>query len=120
MGARAVGPLDGVHVLVIDNNQDARAILAATLEHRGAIVSTAASAQSALNVLRQVQADAVVCDINLGKRDAFWLIERARHHQRPPFIANSAQDYDEEELARAEFVAYLRKPIELETLTSTV
>ena len=114
--------LAGVFVLVVDDNVDAREILRSTLTYLGAVVATAASAPAALSILGQIQPGVVVCDVNLGARDAFWLVRQVRTLQAaaPPFIAISAQDYDEDELRGAGFVSFLRKPIQHETLIREV
>lgn len=116
------GALAGVFVLVVDDNEDAREILRSTLTYLGAIVATAASARAALNVLSQIQAGVVVCDVNLGDTDALWLIGQIQAQQPtlPPFIAISAQDYDDDELRSAGFVAFLRKPIEHDVLVREI
>ena len=114
--------LAGVFVLVVDDNEDARDILRSMLAYLGAIVATAASARAALNVLSQIRAGVVVCDVNLGDNDALWLIRQIQAQQPtlPPFIAISAQDYDEDELRSAGFVAFLRKPVEHEVLVTEI
>jgi len=113
--------LSGVFVLVVDDNDDAREILRSMLSYLGAIVATAASAAAALSVLGQIQPGVVVCDVNLGDNDALWLIRQVQVHQpAPPFIAISAQDYDEHELRAAGFAAFLRKPVQHAVLIAEV
>jgi CheY-like chemotaxis protein len=116
------GALAGVFVLVVDDNEDAREILRSMLSYLGAIVATAASAGGALNVLTQIRAGVVVCDVNLGDNDALWLIRQiqARQATPPPFIAISAQDYDEDEIRAAGFVSFLRKPVQHEVLVTEI
>ena len=115
------GALSGVFVLVAEDDHDARHILETLLTYLGALVSTAPSAAAALNILGQVRADVVVCDVNLGDQDALWLIEEARRHQPDtPFIAVSGRDYDEHEMRRAGFAASLTKPVRQDLLISTI
>ena len=121
MGVPPPGELSGVLVLVVDDNDDAREILRSILAYLGAFVATAASAAAALNLLAQIQADVVVCDVNLGDADAMWLIREARQHQPvTPFIAVSGQDYDEDEMRRAGFMAYLTKPVRQDLLIGKI
>lgn len=121
MGPPPFGALSGVFVLVAEDDEDARSILQSLLSHLGAIVTTAAGAQAALNILGQIRADVVICDVNLGDRDALWLIEEARRHQPDtPFIAVSGQDYDEHEMLRLGFTASLTKPVRQDLLVSTI
>jgi DNA-binding NtrC family response regulator len=115
------GALSGVHVLVVEDDDDARAILESLLTYLGAFVSTAASAAAALNILGQVKADVVVCDVNLGDNDALWLIQHVQEHQPgAPFIALSGQDYDEYEMERVGFTTYLTKPVPHDLLVSKI
>jgi DNA-binding response OmpR family regulator len=121
MGVPPLGELSGIFVLVVEDDADARHILESLLTYLGAFVSTAPSAEAARNILGQVKADVVVCDVNLGDQDALWLIRQARHHQpTTPFIAVSGQDYDEHEMTRAGFNAYLTKPVRHDVLVSTI
>jgi CheY-like chemotaxis protein len=121
VGSSPFAALSGVHVLVVDDNADAREILRSLLAYLGAFVSTAGSADGALNFLTQIMVDVVVCDINLGDRSALSLIQEVRQHQPDtPLIAISGQDYDESEIERAGFVAYLVKPVGQERLVRTI
>ena len=121
MGVARSDALGGIHVLVVEDDDDARDILQSVLEYLGAFVSTAANARIALNILGHVKADVVVCDVYLGDADAMWLIREARAHQPgTPFIAISAQDHDEDEMQRMGFSASLTKPVGHDVLVSTI
>ena len=80
MGTPPLGALSGVFILVAEDDADARSILQSLLSYLGAIATTAVSARAALNILGQIRADVVVCDVNLGDQDALWLIEEVRQH----------------------------------------
>jgi CheY-like chemotaxis protein len=59
--------------------------------------------------------------VNLRDQDALWLIQHARPHQPDtPFIAMSAQDYDERQMQRAGFSASLTKPVRHDLLVSLI
>lgn len=121
MGVPPLGELSGIYALVVEDDDDARHILESLLTYLGAFVSTATSAAAALNILGQVKADVVVCDVNLGDNDALWLIQEVRQHQpETPFIAVSGQDYDEYEMRRVGFTAYLTKPVRHDVLVSRI
>jgi len=93
VGVPQFGALTGLHVLVVEDDDDARDILRSVLTYLGAFVSTAATAHIAVNILGHIKADVVVCDVYLGDTDALWLIREARAHQPgTPFIAVSAQE----------------------------
>jgi CheY-like chemotaxis protein len=121
MGQPPLAELSGIHVLVAEDNDDARTILRSLLSYLGAFVSTAASAQHALDILAQIKVDAVVCDVQLGDNDALWLIQHTGQYQpATPFIAISAQDYDEDEMRRAGFSAMLTKPVRQDLLVGQI
>jgi CheY-like chemotaxis protein len=54
--------LNGVHVLLVDDNDDARAILQSYLQHVGANVTTARSGGEALGMLQEVAAHVIISD----------------------------------------------------------
>ena len=70
--------LDGVRVLVVEDEADARHLLAAVLQKRGARVYMAASAAEALEVLQREQPDVLLSDIALQDRDGYELIRQVR------------------------------------------
>jgi CheY-like chemotaxis protein len=70
--------LDGVRVLVVEDEPDARHLLAAVLQKRGARVFMAASAEEALEVLQRERPDVLLSDIALQEQDGYELIKRVR------------------------------------------
>jgi CheY-like chemotaxis protein len=71
-------PLDGVKVLVVDDEPDARELVRLVLEECHAEVITAASAQEALEVLEHEQPDILVSDIGMPQEDGYQLIRKVR------------------------------------------
>ena len=113
--------LTGLHLLVVEDNVDARAILTAVLEYCGALVTQASTATGALRVLRQTTPDAVVADMHLPDHDAPWLLREARQvRSHAPFVAVSAEDFDQEDLEQRGFEAFLVKPLDLPRLVAAV
>jgi PAS domain S-box-containing protein len=70
--------LDGVCVLVVDDDPDALEMLRYVLHSRGATVRIAASAQAALETLDQWRPDVLVCDIAMPDQDGYELIAQVR------------------------------------------
>ena len=70
--------LDGLRILVVDDNQDARAALTAVLEECGADVIPVDSASAALDALPRVLPDVMVSDIAMPEIDGRALIHRVR------------------------------------------
>ena len=67
-----------VHVLVVDDDVDARELAKRLLEMAGATVSLASSASEAIERILAVQPDVLVCDIGMPAEDGYSLIRRLR------------------------------------------
>jgi hypothetical protein len=77
--APAVEPrLVGVCVLVVDDEPDAREIMATALEASGARVEIAASAREALEILERTPVDVLLSDIAMPDEDGYALIYKVR------------------------------------------
>jgi PAS domain S-box-containing protein len=70
--------LDGVRVLVVEDEADARHLLAAVLQKRGALVFMASSAAEALETLERERPDVLLSDIALQEQDGYELIRKVR------------------------------------------
>src|SRR5262245_55817571 len=71
--------LEGLRVLFVDDETDARDLVKEALERCGAIVTTADSAPSALLLLREDRPDVLISDIGMPGLDGYELIRRVRH-----------------------------------------
>ena len=115
------GVLDGLHILVAEDDRDNREILKSILGYFGALVTVTQGVDDAAAMLRQVAPDVVLADMMLGAGTGFRLVERARRRGSPvPFIAISGQDFNADELEAAGFAAYLRKPLDHQKLIDTI
>jgi signal transduction histidine kinase/ActR/RegA family two-component response regulator len=70
--------LDAVRVLLVEDEPDARDVVATILDQAGATVTAVASAADALVALRDLVPDALVSDIGLPVEDGYSLIRRVR------------------------------------------
>ncbi|HEY9862014.1 MAG TPA: CHASE domain-containing protein, partial [Candidatus Obscuribacterales bacterium] len=70
--------LQGLRVLVVDDEPDTRDFLATALEQGGATVITAASAAEALVKIRQQSLDVLISDIGMPETDGYTLIHQVR------------------------------------------
>jgi PAS domain S-box-containing protein len=77
-GLEAAPRLDGVRVLVVEDEADARHLLAAVLQKRGARVFMASSGTEALEVLQRERPDVLLSDIALQDMDGYELIRKVR------------------------------------------
>jgi ATP-binding cassette subfamily B protein len=115
------GVLSELHILVVEDDDNARTILRDLFKYFGASVTVANSARDALRRLRQVNPDVVVADMRLGDRNASWLLRESRDIPcEAPFVAVTAYSFDERALRTQGFVALLKKPLDRDGLVDAV
>ena len=119
--------LHGIHVLAVDDEPDALALVSEVLEAVGARVTTAQSAEDALEKLETESPDVVVADLGMPRIDGFAFIERVRHHDNPrvreiPAAALTAYARSEDRMhtLQAGFQIHLAKPIDPAELVTTI
>jgi signal transduction histidine kinase/ActR/RegA family two-component response regulator len=71
-------PLDGVRVLIVDDEADSRELVRSVLEPHGAMVRDAATADEAFDLLRAWRPDVLLADIGIPGEDGYSLIARIR------------------------------------------
>ena len=121
-GADAVN-LQGISVLVLDDEDDAREVMATLLAQHGAAVIQSASAESAMQTLRDRPVQLVVADIAMPQIDGFEFIRRVRAEGNTvPAIAVTAfaRFDDRRQALGCGYTAYLAKPIDAHQLAKTV
>jgi len=119
--------LEGLTVLVVDDEEQARQVVAAQLEEHGAAVLTAASVAQAFEALQREHVDVLLADIAMPDEDGYGLIRKLRGlHPAPiaaiPAAALTAFARNEDRLAalRAGFQLHLAKPIDAHALVTAV
>jgi CheY-like chemotaxis protein len=119
--------LDGLRVLFVDDEADARELLAHVLGDAGAQVVVAASAAEALALLARERFDVMVSDIGMPGEDGYSLMRKvvaaaAAGRRMPPAIALSAfsSAQDRERALAAGFKTHLSKPLDAHALISFV
>jgi signal transduction histidine kinase len=115
--------LDGLHVLVIDDQRDAADGIALVLENAGAAVTIATSADEGLAAFAQRIPDVVVSDIGMPHRDGYEFIRavRARHGRVPAAALTAfARSEDRTRALLAGYDAHIAKPVEVRELLATV
>jgi signal transduction histidine kinase/ActR/RegA family two-component response regulator len=121
----AGGRLDGVRVLVVDDEPDSNEVVRSVLLACGAEVETAASAAQALGLLDRWRPDVLVSDIGMPDEDGYALITRVRARAddgRIPAIALTAyaRVEDRVKLLSAGFQLHVAKPLEPAELVAAV
>jgi len=119
--------LDGVHVLLVDDNEDALEIFGAYLRHLGAVVTVARNGAEALGLLEQARAHVIVTDLTMPGMDGVEFVSRLRGHRGEaesptPVIAVTAfpENYVPEAMHELGFRSYLVKPVNPERVAREV
>ena len=119
--------LAGVSVLVVDDDEQSRLVVAAHLEAYHAAVITAPSAATALDVLQRQRVDVLLADIAMPGEDGYSLIRKLRALETPSIagipaaaLTAFARNEDRQQALEAGFQLHLAKPIDADTLVSAV
>jgi CheY-like chemotaxis protein len=111
--------LRGLHLLVVDDEEDARALLETVLTRYGAKVVTASSVADAWRAIARRPPDVLLSDIGMPNEDGYALIRQLRRRQssaggRIPAVAITAYASATDALAArsAGYQAHVAKPIE--------
>jgi CheY-like chemotaxis protein/nitrogen-specific signal transduction histidine kinase len=119
--------LANVHVLVVDDEIDARELLKRLLEMAGAKVSMAASAAEAMECILAERPGVLVCDIGMRGEDGYSLIRQLRLLEEKqdsvlPAVALTAyaRSEDRTKAIRSGFQNHLAKPVEPAELLAVV
>jgi signal transduction histidine kinase/ActR/RegA family two-component response regulator len=109
--------LDGIRVMVVEDDTDGRNMLTILLERTGALVVSVASAREALDTLETIRPDVIVSDIAMADEDGYALIRRIRardaeHGGAIPALALTGYVFPEDRarLLAAGFQAHVGKP----------
>ena len=109
--------LDGVRILVVEDDADNREMLVEALELSGAVATPAGSAQEALAIIRNARPDVIVSDITMPGEDGYDLIRSVRalspEMRDVPAIALTAHVRPEDvtRVIEAGFTMHLSKPV---------
>jgi signal transduction histidine kinase/ActR/RegA family two-component response regulator len=117
--------LQGVRVIVVDDEPEARELLASILGAAGATVMTASSAQEARRVLSAEGADVLVSDLEMPGEDGYELLRSLRSNAGLPRITAIAvtayaRTADRRRALEAGFDGHLARPIEPAELVALI
>jgi PAS domain S-box-containing protein len=119
--------LDGLFVLVVDDQEDTRVFITLVLERCGARVMSVGSAAEALSALQELRPDVLLSDIGMPGEDGYSLIKRVRAlpaeqgGQTPAAALTAfARVEDRVKALRAGFQIHLPKPVEPMELASVI
>jgi signal transduction histidine kinase len=120
-------PLDGVRVLLVDRDRDARELLSVALQQRGAAVRAAGTVGEALEMLESWRPDVLLSDTLSPERDTYALVGKvhaleADRGGRIPALALTSLVRTDETMKRllSEVKRDLPKPVEPAVLTAEI
>jgi PAS domain S-box-containing protein len=119
--------LEGLRILIIDDETDALDLISVELAQHGAKVTGASNAQDALKALESSEFDLLISDIGMPNTDGYELIRQIRaqensKHQRIPAVALTAyaRVQDRMRAVMAGFNTHVSKPVEATELITVV
>jgi PAS domain S-box-containing protein len=120
-------PPDGLRVLLVDDEEDAREALRLILQQNGMTVTTAASAREAFDLVERLQPDILLSDVAMPGEDGLSLIRRVR--LLPPgggglipaaALSAYAAPSDRRSAFLAGFQQHIAKPVEPANLLAVI
>ena len=126
-GSGSPARLDGLRVLLVENDDDTRALLSMMLRPHGADVTSASSAAEALQVLEAALPDVLISDIGMPDKDGYELMRQVR--ALPPergglvpaiALTGYAGAKDQKLAISAGYQLHMAKPLEAQELVAAV
>jgi signal transduction histidine kinase/ActR/RegA family two-component response regulator len=119
--------LQDMRVLIVEDDEDARALLELALQEQGASVRTAGSAAEGIALLDRETPDVVLSDIGMPGEDGYAFIRRVRARPRSrggsvPAVAITAyaSAADRQAALSAGYQAHVAKPVDMEQVATLV
>jgi PAS domain S-box-containing protein len=122
-------PADALHdidVLLVEDDDDLRALVMTILERSGARVRASSSVREAMGLFRERRPEVIVSDLAMPDEDGFALMQQVREVEgdgaHVPLLALTAfgREEDQERVLAAGFARHLRKPIDPNQLVHAV
>jgi hypothetical protein len=119
--------LEGLHILVVDDEEDGRTLVTTVLERCGAVVTAVNSVAEALKAIQKRRPDVLISDLGMPEEDGYSLIKKVRaltpdRGAQIPAAALTAYARVEDRMRvlRAGFQIHLPKPVEPAELVAVV
>jgi PAS domain S-box-containing protein len=119
--------LNGVKVLLVEDDASTREFFTFLLQIYGAIVTPAASATEALTIFTQFKPDVLLSDIGMAQMDGYMLIQQVRNLPPEaggliPAIALTAYagEFNQKQALIAGFQMHLSKPVDPDELIKVI
>lgn len=119
--------LDGLLILIVDDERDTRQLLQQSLTYFGATVITAKSAEEGLKELVDKTPDVLISDIGMPDEDGYSLIKKVReledeNHRNVTAVALTAytRAHDRMRALASGYQNYVGKPVEPDELATVI
>jgi len=119
--------LDGLRVLIVDDEEDARELVSVMLTKSGAAMKCASSSSEAIEIIASWRPDVLIADIGMPVEDGYGLIKRVRALPREsggqtPALALTAYARTEDRVRAlsAGYQVHLSKPVDRVELAAVV
>ena len=119
--------LDGLHILVVDDNADSLFLTTCVLESYDVQVTTATSGSEALEIVKKLKFDMLIFDIAMPDMDGFSLLKQIRNNELTenrtiPAIALTALGSEEDlnMALKSGFQGYVNKPLDPNILVAEI
>ncbi|MBN3926065.1 ATP-binding protein [Nostoc sp. NMS4] len=119
--------LAGIHILVVDDDDDSREFHTFVLEQAGAMVTAATSAKEALQVLAESEPDILLSDIGMPETNGYMLMRQVKALQANQVkqilaiaLTAYAGEINQQQALESGFQKHLSKPVEPEELVRAI
>lgn len=119
--------LEGVRVLVVDDDRDTRELIVEMLSERRSEATAVSSATEGLRAVRTFRPHVIVSDIGMPTEDGYTFVEQLRslpaaEGGRTPAVALTAfaASVDRDRALRAGFSTYVAKPVDSSELMAVI
>jgi DNA-binding response OmpR family regulator len=116
--------LDGIRVLLVDDNEDIREMVSMALRKDGADTLCAGSAKDALKAFDDFRPHVLISDLDMPEVDGYMLIQRLRERaawQVPALVLSAYATPDDRVRSKeAGFQGHLGKPLDPDLLREAV
>jgi signal transduction histidine kinase/ActR/RegA family two-component response regulator len=111
-----------MHIGIVEDNEDARAMLRDLLESRGQRVETACDGMAGLHLALDHEPDVMLIDIGLPRLDGYQVAAEIRKRMKNPplLIAMTGYGHERERALAAGFDIFMVKPIDVVELETTL
>ena len=117
--SEAVGRLEDVRVLIVDDDRDVLDSIDAAFQSEGALTALAMDGAEAVKICQDDPPDLVVLDMMLPKRSGFLTVEKIKGKEDSPVVIMVTANEGRRHQAYAESLGvdrYMLKPVPLEKL----